>query len=109
MKNAAIILGLSILVNSCVGVFSTGPENLDEKKDFKTVRIDKEYLLRLPKYMEKGGNINPDASMEYQNPLREVYAVIIAEPKDEFVDMARMIGVVSDSISALRGYFNIQT
>ena len=52
-KLLCLLLGTSLVLSSCGGAWSKGPENLDEQDDFKTVRIDKEYQLRLPKYLEK--------------------------------------------------------
>jgi len=56
--------------------FSCTPET-----KYSTVTINEQYSLEVPDHMEPG-ELSEDASFEYQNLQRELYAVVIDEQKE---------------------------
>jgi len=93
-----------LLVSSCID-FS---DNIKKKKltdgDFNTVTVNKEYQVKLPKYMKEAQNLNDEASLQYQNIFKETYFVVIDEPKDEFKEAFIEIGEYNDSLPLLKNY-----
>lgn len=73
MKIKAAITAIALLL-----LVSCGD---DEKTE--TVKIGGKYLLELPSYLTKTKGLNDDASLEYQNAIRELYVVVIDEDKAE--------------------------
>ncbi|RZJ53417.1 MAG: hypothetical protein EOO45_31210, partial [Flavobacterium sp.] len=65
------LLFLAILFTSC-----------DEKK--QTVKIEDKYSVELPSSFSKATGLNEDASLEYQDLLKQLYVIVIDEQKSEF-------------------------
>lgn len=72
MKKITALLLLMITLTSC--------ESGEEKQ---TVTIDNRYSLDLPSFLAEGIDLNDDASLQYQNILREFYVIVIDEPKSD--------------------------
>ena len=69
-----LVLGLSLLLLvSC----NSNTEN-------RTVKIKNKYSLELPDFLSEVQNLNPEASLQYQNPLKEFYVIVLDEPKSDF-------------------------
>ena len=47
------------------------------------MNVENRYTLDLPSFMSETTDLNTDASLEYQNMFRELYVIVIDEPKDE--------------------------
>lgn len=73
MKKIIAVGLLLVLLISC-----------DSKTEFQTVKIKNRYSLELPDFLSEAQNLNPDASLQYQNPLREFYVMVLDEPKTDF-------------------------
>ena len=56
--------------------------------EVQNVNIKNQYSLELPDFLSKASNLHEDASLQYQNVLREFYVVVIDEPKQDFFDIA---------------------
>jgi hypothetical protein len=63
---------ISFLIYSCADSF--------EKENIK---IKNQYSIVLPKFLSKSNTLNNEASLQYQNLLREFYVIVIDETKDE--------------------------
>ncbi|NAS29951.1 hypothetical protein GTQ40_03110 [Flavobacteriaceae bacterium R38] len=98
---------LSISMTACLGLNDKKTENLSEN-DFNPVRINNEYVIRIPDYMRKANNLNDDASLQYQNTFRETYIIIIDESKSEFITTFKELGTYNDSVSVIKNYRNVQ-
>jgi hypothetical protein len=59
-------------------VFSCGLMDKDE-----VVTVGKKYSLTLPSSMKKTTQLNDDASLQRMNALKELYVIVIDEPKEE--------------------------
>lgn len=64
------------------------------------------YKIDIPSYMDKGLQLNEDASLQYQNLLLEVYTVVIDEPKQDYYD-ALDGGWYDEYSRDLKGYTDI--
>ena len=55
----------------------------DSKEKLQTVKINNLYAMELPEFLTKTKGLSDEASLQYQNTLREVYIMVIDEPKSE--------------------------
>jgi hypothetical protein len=49
----------------------------------RPVTINNQYAMRIPAMLSSTSRLNEDASMQYQNIMRELYVIVIDEPIDE--------------------------
>ena len=54
-----------------------------QKTSFTEVKINDQYLVHLPSFLEKTTKLHKDASLQYENQEKEFYVVIIDERKKE--------------------------
>lgn len=66
-----------LLLVFCVAFLSA----CDTKTTYETVKTEQKYSLDLPSYLEKGTGLHDDASLQYQNLLKEFYIVVIEDDK----------------------------
>ena len=52
----------------------------------RTVKIKNKYSLELPSFLSEVQSLNPAASLQYQNPLKEFYVIVLDEPKTDFAN-----------------------
>lgn len=52
--------------------------------------------------------LNAEASLQYQNPFKETYTIIIDEPKQDFVDIYKELDQYNEGITLLQNYRKIQ-
>ncbi len=81
-------------------IFSCGSSD-----EVETVTIAHKYSIELPTFLSKGTGLQDDASLQYQNLLREFYVVVVDEPKFGLSEILMNAGYTPD----LQGYFNILT
>ena len=74
-----------------------------ESKEVETVAVQDKYTLQLPDYLSEANDLHPDASLQYQNALKEFYVVVIDEQKQGFYDAAAMTDYTAD----FAGYHDI--
>lgn len=75
-----------------------------ESKEVETVTIKDKFTVELPDYLSEAKNLHPDASLQYQNALKEFYVVVIDEPKEEFLNIA---ATTTDFSADFNGYHDI--
>jgi hypothetical protein len=90
MKKAILLIALFCL--SC-----------NVKEEFKTVTIANKYSIDIPNSFEKVGNLNDEASLQYQNALKEFYVIVIDESKESF--NKAIFENQSDITPDLEGYY----
>lgn len=73
MKKLAILMLAVAAVVSCQ----------TDRKD-QVVTVKDRYTISLPPFVKETSELNEDASLQYQNTLREFYVVVIDESKAEF-------------------------
>lgn len=81
---------------------SSSVENLSLEEDFEKIVINNYYSIMLPKYFSSSNILNDEASLQYQNILKDVYVVIINESKQEFIDTFREYEIYDDSLSVVQ-------
>lgn len=75
MKKLLALTALVILLISC-----------NSNTEYQTVKVKNKYSLELPDFLSEVQNLNPEASLQYQNPLKEFYVIVLDEPKADFTD-----------------------
>lgn len=73
MKKSIVLGLLSLLFISC-----------NSKTEYQTVKVKNKYSLEIPEFMSEAQTLNPEASLQYQNALREFYVIVLDEPKTQF-------------------------
>lgn len=73
MKKLIALGFLSLLYISC-----------NSKTEYQTVKVKNKYSLEIPEFMSEAQTLNPEASLQYQNALREFYVIVLDEPKTQF-------------------------
>ena len=109
MKKAYQILALSFAAVVLAACGSSRGEELSLEDDFQEVDINGQYKMHVPDYMEQSYDLNAEASLQYQNIIKETYVIIIDEDKQEFVDMFQLIGMYDDEMSVIDNYAHVQT
>ncbi len=71
---------------------------------FNEVKINGLYSMELPEYLTEGYDLNSEASLQYQDVVKEVYVIVIDEPKQEFIDVFMSIDEYDSSKSACDNY-----
>ena len=108
VKCSLILLGV-LMATSCLNLLDTKKkEELSLNEDFKIIKIDDEYRMHVPKYMKENNNLNPDASLEYQNPIKDVYTIVIDESKEGFITMFTEMEEYNKNLSVAENYSDIQ-
>ena len=92
------ILAIPLFLASC---------NLTTK--FETVTIDGHYQMDVPDYMTSSTELNDEASLQYENSIKETYVIVINEEKQMLIDLFTEIGSWDESITPLENYVAIQT
>lgn len=81
----------------------------DKATETQTVKIDGRYQMDLPAHMTKATGLNDAASLQYQNAVKEFYAIVIDEPKavlEQSIFDNNLEGVYSND---LNGYAKLIT
>lgn len=76
----------------------------EESKNVETITVPNKYTVELPDYLSKAHDLHDDASLQYQNALKEFYVVIIDEPKQDFFNIAK---TTEDFPADFEGYHQI--
>ena len=113
---AVAILALASFTISGCGNKATTPEDratLQADESFKEVKIDDIdgnplYSMKLPDYLTEGYELNDEASLQYQNEYKEVYVIVIDEPKQDFIDVFMDLGDYDSTKSAVDNYADAQ-
>lgn len=101
-------LTIVLLASSCIDFSDNIKKGKLDATDFKTVTINNEYAVKLPKYMKEAKDLNDEASLQYQNIFKETYFVVLDESKEEFKEVFIDIGEYNDSISLIKNYKEVQ-
>lgn len=102
------LIFFTLLLASC---FGSGGKKADENpkwEDFNTVSVNGDYQISIPKYMRGTTRLNDEASLQYENALKETYTIIINEPKAEFVEILKELEEYNLEASPLQNYRAIQ-
>jgi hypothetical protein len=112
MKKIIILLLLaSLSMVSCKKIInsvgSVGIEKL-KSENYKTVVINDDYSLDIPKYLNEMKALHDEASFEYANIFKEVYVVVLDESKQEFISLFQELELYDDRQTPLENYADFQ-
>lgn len=97
MKLTSTFKRLSLLLFIAVLALSCGQE-------IQTVNIEHRYSLDMPKTFKPAKGLNEDASLQYQDPVRELYVIVIDEPKDVLATSLEANSLYDAYSNDLKGY-----
>ncbi len=78
-------------MGSCVDGKKKNADTTAGQNEFIKIRVD-DYEISLPSDMQKTTGLNSDASLQYQNIHKELYTIVIDEPKKEFIAALNELG-----------------
>jgi hypothetical protein len=109
----AIIALISFTISGCSSKPKTDEDRnaLQPDDSFQEVKItgdNSTYSMRLPDYLTEGNDLNDEASLQYQNIYKEVYVIVIDEPKQDFIDVFMELGDYDSTKSACDNYTEAQ-
>lgn len=105
---------VSILFLSCLdGSKRNDTNTISNKKDaisdveMQTVTASN-YSISIPSFMKKTNDLNDDASLQYENMIKEVYVVIIDEFQNEIHNEIEEYGLLPDYEKNFQGYTKLK-
>lgn len=102
------LLLAGLLFSSCDFLNNEKEEELSIEDDFEIVKVNEDYVMKIPNYMTKTNDLNSDASLQYQNIFKETYVIVIDEAKGQMIDALREIEEFDETLSLIKNYRNIQ-
>lgn len=73
----------------------------------KKITIGNTYSVSIPGHLDKTDDLNDDASLQYQNLWKELYVIVIDEPKDEFNELMEIEGGFLGYEANFQGYSDL--
>lgn len=106
--SVALVAAISAFIfSSCTSIL--GPEQLNLDTDYQELIVNDSFSIKIPNYMEVSTDLNADASLQYQNALKETYMVIIDENKSTFSVLMSFFSNTDSTLSILENYANVQS
>lgn len=96
MKKITIILLTILTLSSC--------ESGDKEQ---TITIGDKYSISIPSFLTKVGNLNDDASLQYQHAWKEFYVIVIDETIDEMQKALEDNNLTESYTNDVKGYSNL--
>lgn len=78
-----------------------------EKRDSKTITVKDLYTIELSNSFEETKNLNEDASLQYQDIARQLFVIVIDEPKDSVISVLTKNKLCNTYPTGLKGYSNL--
>ncbi len=76
----------------------------DSKEKTQTVKVKNSYTMELPEFLTKTTTLSEEASLQYQNIPREIYIMVIDEPKSELKEVIAANALEDYYTTNLDGY-----
>lgn len=103
-----IVFSCTFLFVSCLGSGGKETDKTPKLEDFNKVTVNGAFEVSIPKFMRGTTALNEEASLQYQNALKETYTIIINESKAEFVEILKELEEYDDKASPIQNYRAIQ-
>lgn len=100
---------MKTLLHKALFLFLTATMLVSCNNGTQTVKVDGKYSIELPKYLEKTSDINPEASLQYQNVVKQFFVIVIDEPKTEFENALQEHSLYDMYSNDLEGYSKLIT
>lgn len=121
-RTTGILVGASmfafVMFSSCGGMMGKGgsdstaiKEALDKALADETNEVKVAsggYKLNVPKHMSLSYELNSDASLQYENTARELYVIVIDEPKVDFIKEFSADEIYDDNLTPEKNYRMVQ-
>lgn len=110
----AVLILSSTWMISCGGgggttdAVASGSADALSDSDFAPVEIKGDYKVLIPNSMTESTALNAEAALQYANVFKEMYVILIDEPKEEFVKVYKELGLYDESKSPLQNYRDVQ-
>ena len=116
MRKITLAFGLlltGLTLNSCFSSTGDSKSLLDEIKQELEVKYDVKkvnglYSIEIPDFMTETTTLQPDASLQYNNPFKEKYITVLDETKEDVEAFISDYGVGDDTKSALENYSSMR-
>lgn len=89
--------------------------NSEEKKrtsidtsEYKTETIENNFQISIPKKMKKASQLNPEASMQFENNNDNTFLVILQEDRSDFLKAYGEAGFLDNTMSDIENYRKLQ-
>ena len=79
-----------------------------DTSEYKTETLDGNFQISIPKELKKASQLNPDASMQFENKNTNNYLVIIKENRFDFLKAYGAAGALNSDLSDIGNYREIQ-
>ncbi len=103
-KHIFITIISTLLLLSC----GDGKEKTETVKT-ETVKVNNLYTVEIPAFLTKAKHLNEEASLQYQNLLKEVYIVVLDESKEAVETVIIDNGLEDYYTFDVDGYANLLT
>lgn len=106
-----LILSIGIHLFSCKKVTTTvktATKEVITNENSKLIKVNNTYSISIPKFMLNSKKLNTEASLQYEYPSKEMYIIVIDEPKNNIISIYTDKGEYDDDISVSKNYRNIQ-
>ena len=74
---------------------------------YETVVTGQKYSLELPSYLKVGTELHEEATLQYQNPLKEFYVIVIEDSKTKLDQLLEENGLQEMFSNDLQGYSDL--
>ncbi len=118
MKKITLVLGLlltGLTLNSCFSSNGDAKSLLDDLKEemkeevkYDVKKINGLYAIKIPDFMTETTTLQPDASLQFNNPFKEKYITVLDETKEDVEAFQSDYGVGDDSKTALENYADMR-
>lgn len=92
---------------SC-GNSEEGKRTSIDTSQYKTESLEGNFQISIPKKMKKASQLNPDASMQFEDKNTNSYLVVIKENRFDFLKAYGAAGVLDNDLSDIGNYRKIQ-
>lgn len=75
--------------------------------EVRSIEIGNRYSLKIPSFLTKVNNLNEEASLQYQHAWKELYVIVIEDPKEEVENTFKKLDLPSNFSNDLEGYTNM--
>lgn len=112
MKKIIYTIGVLALPFLFISCFSTSGEksSLEEilaptsSVKYNVVNINDQYSMKVPDFMTVTTQLQPDASLQYNNPFKGKYVIVLDEDREEIKTFLNDYGIYDDSKPMLENY-----
>lgn len=108
MKRIIYIFGFLALSLSLSSCFSTSDDAMDGVAPlpvkYNVVKIEGLYSMKVPAFMTATDQLQEDASLQYVNPFKEKYVLVLDEKIEDIMDFMEDYGIYDESKSKLDNY-----